>query len=287
MNNKLKKTIIIMMTLSVFELLVGCSQSKPNVSTNSTTVKSQETKEEVKNAGKSYEFVDFATTWEKGSRGTTAADGILWVPQIKFTVKNTDKNDINKYFKVIFLDEKGTIIGNEIIENTQTIPSGYSKGPIFMRGTTGYTGESVFLTMDDSKKWHADLFEGTSYTGPWSKIKSVTIDLPEKYAKLNNFKNQSSTESTNSVSSGDFVFQNSSDVLLTESEVKAVPKEKLDIARNEIFARHGFIFTSQTYKDYFKSKSWYVPNSSFKGSDEELNKIEIANIQLIKKFEKE
>lgn len=85
----------------------------------------------------------------------------------------------------------------------------------------------------------------------------------------------------------DFIFPNSNNILLTENELKTLSKDKLALARNEIYARHGFIFSTQPYKDYFESKSWYVSNSSFKGSDEELNEIEIMNVQLIKMIEDE
>lgn len=52
------------------------------------------------------------------------------------------------------------------------------------------------------------------------------------------------------------------------------------LARNEIYARHGYIFKNQDLQEYFGSKSWYrgktkeVPDSS-------LNEYERANVQLI------
>lgn len=58
----------------------------------------------------------------------------------------------------------------------------------------------------------------------------------------------------------------------------------LYLARNEIYARHGYIFKNQDLQEYFGSKSWYrgktkeVPDSS-------LNEYERANVQLILSLE--
>lgn len=58
---------------------------------------------------------------------------------------------------------------------------------------------------------------------------------------------------------GDFVFPMSDQVLLTEDDVMSIidDQEKLSIARNEIYARHGRMFDTEWLQDYFNSKSWY------------------------------
>lgn len=84
--------------------------------------------------------------------------------------------------------------------------------------------------------------------------------------------------------SSDFIFPNSSHVKLTDFDLKPLTKEYLALARNEIFARHGYVFQTEPYKSYFRNKTWYKPNPSFK--EGELNEIEVYNIQLIIKHEK-
>ncbi len=84
---------------------------------------------------------------------------------------------------------------------------------------------------------------------------------------------------------GSYILPESSSRYLEESEVSSLSALDLGIARNEIFARHGFVFGNQWYKDYFTSKSWYVPNPEFKGTFEELNQYEVSNVQLIQKYE--
>ncbi|HAX61080.1 MAG TPA: hypothetical protein DCX95_00755 [Elusimicrobia bacterium] len=58
---------------------------------------------------------------------------------------------------------------------------------------------------------------------------------------------------------------------------------KSRIVRNEIYARHGYIFKSPELKQQFESKNWYKPNPNF--SEKELNQIEKRNVQYLKEFE--
>jgi YARHG domain len=54
--------------------------------------------------------------------------------------------------------------------------------------------------------------------------------------------------------------------------------------RNEIYARHGRVFSTPEMKQIFESAPWYKPNSGFKES--ELNDIEKKNLGFILAFEK-
>lgn len=58
----------------------------------------------------------------------------------------------------------------------------------------------------------------------------------------------------------------------------------LYLARNEIYARHGYIFKNQDLQEYFGSKSWYQGRTQ-EVSDSSLNEYERANIQLILSLE--
>jgi len=82
-----------------------------------------------------------------------------------------------------------------------------------------------------------------------------------------------------------YIFPKSGSMELLDSDVSTLIKPNLTLARNEIFARHGFIFKTEPFKSYFNNKSWYKQNPTFKGSDEELNAAEIYNVQLILKYE--
>lgn len=88
------------------------------------------------------------------------------------------------------------------------------------------------------------------------------------------------------INTGDYILPNSDNQYLKESDLESLSKEQLALARNEIFARHGYVFTMDEFKDYFTTKSWYSPNPSYDGSDSTLNEYEIANYKLIQELEK-
>lgn len=86
-----------------------------------------------------------------------------------------------------------------------------------------------------------------------------------------------------------YIFPDSDKKYLTEDEVLSVDVKKLRIARNEIFARHGYIFKSEDLKEYFENTSWYkgtVKADKF-NSDKVFNDFEKKNVELIKRVEDE
>ncbi|OFX87869.1 MAG: hypothetical protein A2W99_03800 [Bacteroidetes bacterium GWF2_33_16] len=60
--------------------------------------------------------------------------------------------------------------------------------------------------------------------------------------------------------------------------------EELRLMRNEIFAAHGYIFSSPDLKEHFESTEWYIPKS--KNVNDKLTEIEKYNINLISEQEK-
>ncbi len=105
----------------------------------------------------------------------------------------------------------------------------------------------------------------------------------DKSNKTDNISNTNNT--SNNAKSSDYIFYNSASVRLTDTQVNSLSRETLAISRNEIFARHGYIFETEPYKSYFNNKTWYKSNASFKGSDEELNEVEKYNVKLFLKYE--
>lgn len=70
-------------------------------------------------------------------------------------------------------------------------------------------------------------------------------------------------------------------------ELSHLTKSNLRLLRNEIFARHGYIFKSQELTDYFSTFGWYKPNLTIEKVYKQLTKIDRYNISLIKAIEKE
>ena len=78
-------------------------------------------------------------------------------------------------------------------------------------------------------------------------------------------------------------FPQASERLLTDSDLRYLSKEELKIMRNEIFARHGYIFQTEAMKTYFRNQSWYSP--LYSNVNAMLTGIEHKNIALIKSYE--
>ncbi len=126
----------------------------------------------------------------------------------------------------------------------------------------------------------------TSSTATWYDFTTANIDM------VLGGTSQTSSQTTTSGSllnideeTVGYVFMDSDTEYLAEDEVKYVPTEILKIARNEIYARHGYQFTSDM-KTFFENKEWYSGTvSPSNWSDSKLNTYEKANVQLIKKYE--
>lgn len=96
----------------------------------------------------------------------------------------------------------------------------------------------------------------------------------------------STNQAVNSVptSNSSYIFPNSNNSYISWSDLDNLSKSDIEYARNEIYARRGYIFKEQQFRDYFNSKSWYVPNSNF--HDGMFNSVEKANIETIVAYEK-
>ncbi|TLP72897.1 YARHG domain-containing protein [Maribacter sp. ACAM166] len=72
---------------------------------------------------------------------------------------------------------------------------------------------------------------------------------------------------------------------LTKSELTKLSLEELQIMRNEIYGRHGYIFKEGgKMMKYFSEQSWYKPQ--FTNVDSKLTTIEKSNVELIVNEEK-
>jgi len=104
----------------------------------------------------------------------------------------------------------------------------------------------------------------------------------------NGFGNTSDSEvhlkdSNQQFSNRDFIFSNSSTEYLTEKDLEQLSAKELTYARNEVYARHGYVFEVEELKEYFNSKSWYSPGRDNSGIT--INNIEEANVRLIKEYQ--
>ena len=84
--------------------------------------------------------------------------------------------------------------------------------------------------------------------------------------------------------SGSYILPQSSERLLTDSDVDGMSYGELQMAINEIYARHGRKFSSQSVQNYFDGQSWYqgtVEPDDF--SDSVFSQIESQNVLFLLK----
>ena len=85
-----------------------------------------------------------------------------------------------------------------------------------------------------------------------------------------------------------FIFPNSDTEYLSKADLEGLTKEECQIARNEIYARHGRKFKDEALQKHFDSCDWYEGTiSPSKFSESVLSDIEIANRDLIVEYEEE
>ena len=87
----------------------------------------------------------------------------------------------------------------------------------------------------------------------------------------------------------EYVLPYSDSYCYSTEELSILDSFGLYVARNEIFARHGFIFGRDDLKEYFSSKSWYVPTytpEEYETLPSPTNDIENQNVQTILSLER-
>lgn len=86
----------------------------------------------------------------------------------------------------------------------------------------------------------------------------------------------------------EYILPESDSVFLSMEDLEGLSAEECRLARNEIYARHGRLFTDEMLQEYFDSLDWYegtVEADEF--NDSVLNEYETANRDLIVLYEKE
>lgn len=122
--------------------------------------------------------------------------------------------------------------------------------------------------------WYAVSPDGRIYDG----IACQYIDEPE-YGELD-------TNESEYNDSSEYILPDSNTRYYTMDEIIQLPIDGLRLARNEIFARHGYSFKDEELKNYFSQWSWYEPTDiSSEEIENILNNYEKQNLQLIREIE--
>ena len=82
------------------------------------------------------------------------------------------------------------------------------------------------------------------------------------------------------------VFEDSSERLLEWSDIYMLSNEDIRIAKNEIYARHGYIFKDENLKNYFMGQLWYIPSvKAEEFYDSVFSDIEKRNLELLNRLD--
>lgn len=96
------------------------------------------------------------------------------------------------------------------------------------------------------------------------------------------------TQAASPQTGGDYIIADSNSRTITSADLNGLSEWEIRIARNEIYARKGRIFSSSELDSYFRGKSWYIPSvPTEQFNDSYLSALELANAQFIVQYEKE
>ena len=192
---------------------------------------------------------------------------------ISFSFYQTDRNQTD----AVSADIKAKVAGNAANFSFTDSAGNYATGNLIFDSGELYmnisTGEPVYSIYPNIKCI-------MSRTQVQPVPDPTATPVPEETEKT-----QVNTET------GEYFFPESSSRYLTDEEINAYSSAQLELAKNEIYARHGRRFVTEYIADYFNSKSWYQgtidPETFDSQQDSIFNEYEIANINKIAQTEEQ
>ncbi len=128
-------------------------------------------------------------------------------------------------------------------------------------------------------------------TNGWKQADDEILELLGKNNNSSNSTNKENVEEDRHIENTNAIpgkYPYASIRYLTPSDLHGMSKWELKIMRNEIFARHGYLFKTSLMRNYFNNKEWYlrIPKLSRTNSGTKyLSEIEKKNIKLIRNYE--
>ena len=160
-----------------------------------------------------------------------------------------------------------------------------ARNEIFAR--YGFDFSSPFLQeYFGSLSWYEKIpaFKNPSVTALETKNAALILKIEtERGGPFINSKKVMPGEQSNNAAFPD-IFAYSSQRTLSRSVLQSLTPAELSIARNEIYARHGYPFASRALQEYFASKPYYVRNPA--ATDPNFSDIENHNLWLIRMVER-
>jgi hypothetical protein len=115
-------------------------------------------------------------------------------------------------------------------------------------------------------------------------IPLLSLSCDYKNEQLSSDKNSEQQNNSDHHCCSNGRFPQGSDRYVSSHELYKLTQWDLKIMRNEILARHGYIFQTKDMKEYFLKQKWYEPK--YDEVDDMLSEIEKDNLSHIRVFEK-
>lgn len=119
---------------------------------------------------------------------------------------------------------------------------------------SGGLGKEIKSNLSKDFKENADTYGETDSEAEYSSDTNIFFNG----TSISTSKQEAQTED-NTTQASEFVFPNSDKELLTDEQIQAAVKDKPTLRRaiNEIYARHGYQFTTEENIQYFNQFDWY------------------------------
>lgn len=187
---------------------------------------------------------------------------------------SSDDISLKEIFDEIFIENTAGYLKDETRENPMLLEVNV-KYKEYADYYTNKTIEDIPWFIDDNKNIIAEMYWYTPYGATDGSVIIEQVNVTEIIkGKGNNY----------------YIIENSDEKVIEENELykghypllDKFSNSELNIAYNEIFARHGHDFVSKELKEHFTNMLWYIPVEGKKVTLEELNDVEKENVRIIK-----
>jgi len=137
---------------------------------------------------------------------------------------------------------------------------------------------AFFISCSEVKKTNVEDNKSNEIKEKELDLRERELDLKEKELAM---KENNTSENLNSGIKGDY--PEVSLITLTDQDLQNRDSWELRIMRNEVFARHGYIFKIPELREYFIRQNWYDPK--FEDVNNMLSDLEKENVVKIRKYE--
>lgn len=151
-----------------------------------------------------------------------------------------------------------------------------------------FNGKKVYFKMDSFNDMATGVLKidtGSPLEGSWEFVPTLSgfKVYPGSFGQNATFQRTGEPFILVDADPGSGRFEFASKILLDNACLKSYKKSTLRLMRNEILARHGYVFEDEDLNEYFRKQPWYKPAQSNEGI--ELSFIEKLNVGLIENAE--